>query len=122
MDRTDALTALRWLAFGHRPLTLAEIADASVIDPATEGVVDMDNRGGVEDVLGILSDLIIVDSTNDNAGTDDNRPTSQSSDASGQELPAGESYKYIGGNTRVRLAHFSVKEYLVCLRPTQRRT
>lgn len=112
MDRTDALTALRWLTFGHRPLTLSEIADASVVDPTGEGVVETDNRGGVEDVLELLSDLIIVDGSSDNTKTDNNGPVGSSSDSPGDFLTA-EPYKNVSGKTRVRLAHFSVKEYLV---------
>jgi len=79
-DRSDALTVLRWLAFehrAHRSLTLNEIAEACIVDPSGDGVVEVDDRGGTEDILKILAGLVIAE------------------------------------DTRVRLAHFSVKEYLV---------
>ena len=112
MDRTDALIALRWLTFDHRPLTLSEIADASVVDSIGEDVVESDNRGGVEDVLELLSDLIIVNGSSDNTKTDNNEPIGSSSDSSGDFLTA-EFYKNVSEKIRVRLAHFSVKEYLI---------
>ncbi|KAI5357718.1 Putative NACHT nucleoside triphosphatase, heterokaryon incompatibility [Septoria linicola] len=113
MDRTDALTALRWLAFSHRPLTLGELVDASVTDPSGEGEVDSDNRGGVEDVLAMLSDLIIVDGDNERANTGKRTSSGHSSDAPGHDSLTARTYDDVSGTTRVRLAHFSVKEYLV---------
>jgi len=56
---------------------LNEIAEACIVDPSGDGVVEVDDRGGTEDILKILAGLVIAE------------------------------------DTRVRLAHFSVKEYLV---------
>ena len=74
-DHSDALTVLRWLAFARRPLTMSEIAEACIIDPSGDGVVDVSNRGGIEDVLKILAGLVVVDvdrsDVNDNIGMSD---------------------------------------------------
>lgn len=59
--RPDALTLLRWLAYGQRPLTLSELMDATTISTAGRGNVDEEDRGGIDDVLEILSALVTVE-------------------------------------------------------------
>ena len=68
-DRADALTALSWVTFEHRPLTLGEIAEATVIDLSREGSVETDHREGIEDVLEILAGLVIVERVVDDVDT-----------------------------------------------------
>ncbi|KAK3045615.1 hypothetical protein LTR09_012823 [Extremus antarcticus] len=115
-DHDDALTALRWLAFERRPLTVGEIVEACVIDPSRDGVVKEHDRGGSEDVLNILAGLVVVDSNRsedgDGDGIKDVLP-SQAIDVQNGNAEPGPLFYPITKKTRIRLAHFSVKEYLV---------
>ena len=71
MYREEALVLLRWLAYARTPPTLSELAEASIVDPAGQGVVDISNRGGLEDVLEILSGLVTCGKAEDGDGDDD---------------------------------------------------
>ncbi|RYN73457.1 hypothetical protein AA0117_g7845 [Alternaria alternata] len=104
----EARAALEWLAFSLRPLSVAELADACSIrvDNTQEPVFE---DGGYEALVGlfsVLSSLIIVEDQSDNK-TDD-----YYSDDSIQD-PLPNKYNTACYTQKVRLAHFSVKEYLV---------
>ena len=58
MYRDEALTILRWLVYARSPHSIGELAEAAIIDPRGDGVVDIDSRGDVEDLLGILAGLV----------------------------------------------------------------
>ena len=110
-SRKDALILLRWLAFARSPLSLGELAEARVIDPTGDGGVDVDDRGGLEDVLEILSGLITID------GVDDDHDKtkglwSEYSDSRMRDQNVWHSIRRVQKDAKVRLAHFSVKEYL----------
>ncbi|KAK4889578.1 hypothetical protein LTR27_011656 [Elasticomyces elasticus] len=97
-DRKYAIRLLRWLAYAESPLTLEQIAEAGIIDPTdystADGVADTEDRGSWEDTLELLEGLVIPQGAyEDNAG--DMHPGPR-----------------INKDTKVRLAHFSVKEYL----------
>jgi hypothetical protein len=110
-SREDALVMLRWLAFARSPLSLAELAEARIVDPVGDGSVDVDDRGGLEDSLDILAGLITVDRNGDDhdlskhLGLDD-------SDSKDRNDVIRHPIRQVGKGTMVRLAHFSVKEYL----------
>ena len=156
----DALVLLKWLAYSQRPLTLEELSEAMIIDPYSgDGVVDTNDRGSPEDVLEILSGLIVfiepeeailgsqyddlesdqneTDSDEDNTEStpsvtdsdEDNTESTQSETGSDEDNmnsdkgsmgPDEDNTDYSeqasqGGScvTRsIRLAHFSVQEYL----------
>lgn len=75
-----ALSALTWLTISERPLALAELADACVIDNSKDPAFDPEERLlDPKSILTILSSLVSSQEDND---------------------------------TEIRLAHFSVKEYL----------
>ena len=97
----DALTLLRWLAYGMRPVTLAELQTAVTIRPEDDEV-DYEDEGDFRDSLDILAGLVVftdgADSAEDAAYTQYDKARLET-----QELSPG---------ARVRLAHFSVKEYL----------
>jgi ankyrin repeat protein len=97
-DRRDALVLLRWITYAKRPLTVQELLEATVIEPssdeATEGAVDVENRGSTTDVLAILAGLIVIEGGDDNSHY--------------ESRPAND----ISGDTVVKLAHFSIKEFL----------
>ncbi|KAM0719563.1 hypothetical protein Q7P37_003693 [Cladosporium fusiforme] len=114
-DRPCALTFLRWLVYAKSPLTLDQLAEGSIIDPtdypATEGVVDVDDRGGWGDVLEILAGLVITEGPDEEERND--RPTNlDNPDNDRRNISARTIDRRIGKDTKVRLAHFSIKEYL----------
>ena len=87
--RQFAFTALQWLVFSERPLRIEELAEAVVIDTESETLFDPEDRfPDPYDILTILSGLITT------------------------------SKNECGNSTgvTVKLAHFSVKEYLVSQR------
>ncbi|KAI7718814.1 hypothetical protein KC353_g3481 [Hortaea werneckii] len=117
--RPEALTLLRWITYSKSPLNLGELAEAAIIDPTDEGTVDTDNRGEIKDSVDILSGLILIykgDQSDDTNYTVDN---SSSQDSSSNDISThsdtaanGFSNFKVNPKSKVRLAHFSVKEYL----------
>jgi ankyrin repeat protein len=102
----DAIKVLQWLAFSARPVTLAEVAEALAVDfTNTIPQFDPDQRmPDPRDILFICSSLVSTSSPivsmsrtghDTNGGhTDDQR-------------------EFILETEELRLAHFSVKEYLI---------
>ena len=89
----QAITALQWLAFSERPLRITELAEAIIIDPrADEPYCPEDRLPNPYDVLKILSTLATT-----------SKSIYRGADPLLQETEVEE----------VRLAHYSVKEYLV---------
>ncbi|KAK3670456.1 hypothetical protein LTR78_009697 [Recurvomyces mirabilis] len=107
----EALRALRWLSFQMRPLTLGELCEACLIDPEAGGRVDLDNRGPLEDILEILGSLVHVEEANeiveDTVSTID-----ESAATDGTTITQPTTSVNNWAASTVRLAHFSVKEYL----------
>ena len=102
----EVLTLLRWLAYSQRPLSLSEITETITIDLGQEGgIVDADNRPEPEDVVKLLSALVIVKHKIDEEATDDNEELADDSGSNANtQLVLQDMY--------IQLAHFSVKEYL----------
>jgi ankyrin repeat protein len=115
-DRPYALTFLRWLAYAKSPPTLDQLREASVIDPADDpaakGFVDIDNRGGWGDSLEILAGLVITEGADEQEEMDDGLARSDVSDDGQRDIDAVKLRGRVERDTKVRLAHFSVKEYL----------
>ena len=65
MFRKEAIILLQWLAYAQSPPTLSELAEASRIDVASEGSIDVDNRGSFRDTLEILSGLVMCGKADD---------------------------------------------------------
>ena len=85
--REDALTALKWLTFSERPLMLNELVAALLLAPGKQPAYNPEYRlSDPYDIMQILPGLVSI-STNTKSG--------------GEEI---------------RLAHFSVKEYLMSTR------
>jgi hypothetical protein len=130
MFRKEATGLLQWLAYAQSPPTLGELAEASIIDVAGEGSVDVDNRGSFRDTLEILSGLVtcgkadqgddaddISDYDDDGDDVSDERSNEESEDSESERSNSNNVFatwsgQKIGEGSRVRLAHFSVKEYL----------
>jgi hypothetical protein len=84
-----AIAALQWLAFSERPLLIEELAEAVVINPRADPPFDPEDR--LDDphyILQILSSLVVLSTTD-------------------WLKPKGKAIE------EIRLAHFSVKEYLI---------
>jgi ankyrin repeat protein len=107
----EVRTALEWLAFSERPVSVAELAEACSIhlDDSEEPFLEEGGHDALDQLFGVISSLVMV---NISAGQDQ-----YESNAEYEPLP----HKYdIGCYTQyVRLAHFSVKEYLVSNRLQQ---
>ncbi|GIZ40936.1 hypothetical protein CKM354_000425600 [Cercospora kikuchii] len=95
----DAIAMLRLLAFSESPLTLAELGEITIIDWTGDGHVDTEDRPGLEDPLEILAGLVTV-------------YKAEEWDVLSRDRILIE---------RVRLAHFSVQEYLESTRIIQSR-
>jgi ankyrin repeat protein len=82
----QAFLALKWLAFSARPLDITELAEAVVVNPRENPRFDPDDRlFSPSELLRFLSGLVTISSSK---GPGDDR-------------------------SEIRLAHFSVKEYLI---------
>ena len=62
----DALTLLRWLAYGMRPVTLAELQTAVTIRPEDDEVY-YEDEGDFRDSLDILAGLVVFTDGADSA-------------------------------------------------------
>ncbi|KAI9761972.1 MAG: hypothetical protein M1840_001501, partial [Geoglossum simile] len=90
-----AITALQWLAFSERPLRIEELAEAVVINPRPDPPFDPEDR--LDDphyILQILSSLVVLSTKHRRSLSNWLKPESKTT---------GE----------IKLAHFSVKEYLI---------
>jgi hypothetical protein len=104
----EARRALMWLAFSQRPLRIEEVAEAAVVDPERDSPFDPEERlhDSCNDIVEILGSLVTVSwkSVSGDASSDtwviagDATSDNRNGDWPGEEI---------------RLAHFSVKEYLL---------
>jgi ankyrin repeat protein len=99
----DALTLLRWIAYAKSPRTLRELAEATIIElldeTDEEGAVDAENRGGWADTLAVLAGLVTIQGEQDDP---------QNEHVVGDLQKPSDVFQ----NMTVRLAHFSVQEFL----------
>jgi len=138
----EALTMLRWLTFGTTSLTLGELQEARLTCPAEDGTVAWDDPGSIQDIMEILGDLILVEEPsyvtiqqpNWRSQAPRARIACESFQAyvtehGGKAMTSLEeadrkilyvSWLSLNGKQfcNVRLAHFSVKEYLLSGRIT----
>lgn len=103
--KQETLHILQWLTFSWRPLSLEEIAEIVAFDIENDTKYNNENRlAEPEDVLNICSSLVITTDTD----SDDSKE-GENGNTLGLEPTSASKTKV----TMVRLAHFSVKEYLV---------
>ncbi|KAK5717363.1 hypothetical protein LTR15_009257 [Elasticomyces elasticus] len=114
--------ALTWLAFAERELTLHELEDTYIIQPGTTPVVDEENRAPPGSIVRVLKSLVVVAAPVEvtsrlEISTDDSKmsdPLSNVDLTPSESPPSDEDMDVQRGNdTKVRLAHYSVKEYLM---------
>lgn len=98
--KLEALQILQWLTCSLRPLSLEEVAELVAVDIGEDKVFDLDKRpSDPDDVVDICSSLVTcVDANGDSAEADNDHDNNE-------VVPPKKRL--------VRLAHFSVKEYLV---------
>ncbi|KAJ4314926.1 hypothetical protein N0V94_006230 [Neodidymelliopsis sp. IMI 364377] len=107
---TEARLALEWLVFSISPLSVAELAEACSISVSAATDPHL-TEGGYEAIVGLLSvisSLVVVG---------DPDPPTDPNDYNIYGLPSGQPYPakfdLACYSQRIRLAHFSVKEYLL---------
>jgi ankyrin repeat domain-containing protein 50 len=104
----EARRALLWLEFSGRPLGIEEVAEAAVVDPESDSPFNPENRlldphGDILEILGSLVTVSVKSAKDDPKDYIEGDSDYDSDDDDTNRL----SY------TRVKLAHFSVKDYLV---------
>jgi len=93
--QNQVASSLKWLAFSLRPLTLGELSEIFILDRERTVPFDEDNRlFRPKDVLKYFSGLVNL-SSDGHSDVDSNDPTNAEPKA------------------EIKLAHFSIKEYLV---------
>lgn len=108
MFKRETLQILQWLASSLRPLTVEEVAELVAFDVDGEPKFDAANRlADVEEILDLCSSLTIC-----------TMPDSAESDDTNRDLEGSTTISEAGGPI-IRLAHFSVKEYLLSSRIRQ---
>jgi ankyrin repeat protein len=115
MYHQQALTLLQWLAYARSPPTLGELVEAAVIDSVEESSIDVENRGSFEDTLNILSGLVATQESqapDDQSGSESKSSVSDVSSMASDHTDITHHRQSLSPQTKVRLAHFSVKEYL----------
>ena len=100
--KREVLHILQWLTCSLRPLFLDEVAEIVAFDVDSDDKFNVENRlAEPEDVLNMCSSLVINIETNSDDDQKDNKA---------DDIPANSTSRT---RVMVRLAHFSVKEYLV---------
>lgn len=130
-DRDDAVTLLRWLAFARSPLTLAQLAETASIHLCDEeDKIDDSWKEDLTGPLNLLEGLILivpdreddVDNAENNPGYDLKTPEGVlnakldnfNMDSVADDSGVGETGGFrVSPGSKIRLSHFSVKEYLV---------
>nr|POF13638.1 isoform 3 of ankyrin repeat and kh domain-containing protein 1 [Quercus suber] len=110
-----ALKVLRWLAYAQSPPTLAQLAEAVTIDPSAEREVDVASRGSWEDTLYVLPGLVTVlpdDDEENYHGHPGASPQSDRMNISSDTISVEVHISHARNHSKIRLAHFSIKEYL----------
>ncbi|KAJ4859748.1 ankyrin repeats (3 copies) domain-containing protein [Trichoderma breve] len=101
--RQEVISLLKWLCFSNEILTLDMLADIFILRPDCDAVLTVEDQlFSSDDVLKYLSGLVITYKVK----PDDQRGYNQEKDAFYHD------YSYSPGEVKVRLAHFSIKEYL----------
>ncbi|KAF8536748.1 hypothetical protein BDD12DRAFT_807524 [Trichophaea hybrida] len=122
--KREAFVALQWLVFSARPLYLAELAEACVVNPSQGlelAINEEDRLSSTQDLFGILGGLITVSEQDGEfeSGRGALRPANEA-DLAKYEREGADLVKEdwapsvtVENMRTVKLAHFSVKEYLV---------
>ncbi|KAF8517231.1 hypothetical protein JB92DRAFT_2679081, partial [Gautieria morchelliformis] len=111
-DRQDALTLLKWLAFSVRPISLDEAVEVLATDPTAEDCPLFDPRRRLrhaQEILIICSSLVITTAPAVMVRNIEVNTNEASGSKHNNNLDGGR----VSPTEELRLAHFSVKEYLI---------
>ena len=120
--RQDALHILQWLSHAFRPLDLQEVAEIITIDPNNNPRVDQEKTWpDPQDILRICPNLISLELETKEYSDDESEHTDDVSDSIGKANSIDRESLDLTqeGKPMVKLAHFSVKEYLISERIRQ---
>lgn len=113
----EALKILTWLSYAERPLTATEVCQVTGIVTGEDCRFDEDEvLEDSNDILRICSSLVSIATAGrgSNESDDDDDEVTYDQSLGGEQGPGS-------GVMYVRLAHFSVKEYLISTRPSVER-
>ncbi|KIX03389.1 uncharacterized protein Z518_06941 [Rhinocladiella mackenziei CBS 650.93] len=106
----DAVTTLRWWCYSIRPLHMAEIVEVLAIEGGDDGGFFPEERlPDPADIMVVCSSLISCSAAADD---DDDNYNEYGNDDDNDDRDGGDSSHPEGHIKQIRLAHFSVKEYL----------
>ncbi|KAK4950134.1 hypothetical protein LTR10_011111 [Elasticomyces elasticus] len=115
--------ALTWLAFAESELTLQELEETYIVQPGITPAVDEENRAPPGSIIRVLKSLVVVAARVENEpemlGVDHGDRSEISELPSDQDVVqtgslSSDEVEYLRwGTAKVRLAHYSVKEYLM---------
>lgn len=114
-------SSLRWLAFSKRVLHLEELADVFILRPDRQAALDEAERFfEPRHVLKYFSSLVVTQDAKLHGSDSDSDSDSDSElDAALFAYESDEDHGHVGSGISVRLAHYSIREYLVSERITQ---
>ncbi|KAH7118875.1 hypothetical protein B0J11DRAFT_582674 [Dendryphion nanum] len=125
-DSTYAIQILQWLTFSVRPLSVKEIAEVVAFNVERDPIFDRDEiLEDPMDVLSICSSLVTIQPPNDwkfwrrpqrtlrRSDSDLSESDTTESDMTESDMTESETSETEKTNYIVRLAHYSVKEYLL---------
>ncbi|KAK5170298.1 uncharacterized protein LTR77_004885 [Saxophila tyrrhenica] len=127
MDQDVALAALRWLTFAEYPLTLRELEEACITSHLQDPYLDEGDRAESGSIAHILAALVTdykltsdcddvheVDRTSNTESESPSAGSIASTDAHANESQRSSRASLSSSSRHIlRLAHFSIKEYLV---------
>ena len=112
--KREVLHILQWLTCSLRPLSLDEVAEIVAFDVDSDNKFNCENRlAEPEDVLNMCSSLVIDIETNSDDDEEVNVELDSDNDKKDNKVDNIPTTSTSRARVMVRLAHFSVKEYLV---------
>nr|POE51822.1 ankyrin repeat and sam domain-containing protein 6 [Quercus suber] len=107
----DVLNALPTTLEQTSPLTLAQLAETTIVDPIPNAKADTENRGNWRDTLDILSGLVTTVSDDIVERDHGNEATLIIADTSDDVTLCDHRIEPARSRSRIRLIHFSVRDY-----------
>lgn len=110
----EVKTALQWLAFSQRPLTVSELQEACITNFQYKPYIDSESRDVMDSLPDILSSLVRIQAPLQYYESGSNSDDSTSDTATSEGEYSSEVTSRVSlGKCIISLAHFSVKEYLL---------
>lgn len=103
-DKDYVCRGLKWLLYAERVLTVAEMAEAMAVNPSRKPCIQEEDRITAYDVLNLLSAFVVL--------LPSQRHLLESFPSGRSDAALADCREKTLSLSRLRLAHFSVKEYL----------